>query len=121
VRLVALDSGKYVVVLVKFSESNIRYCALGTLYKYTIMEGKKSARCGEVTITSTWHIKFLSDLWNYKEEISDNYRMEFHTQKGQNFGDTIEERPFRRTTSKSRFKRFVVFWKFAYLLTIRFN
>jgi hypothetical protein len=44
VRLVALDSGQSVVFLVQVSESNIRYCALGTLYKYALLEGTKISK-----------------------------------------------------------------------------
>jgi hypothetical protein len=42
--LVPLDSGIYLVFLVKVSKSNIRYCALGTLYKYALLEGKKISK-----------------------------------------------------------------------------
>jgi hypothetical protein len=44
VRLVALDSGQSVVFLVQVSESNIIYCALGTLYKYALLEGTKISK-----------------------------------------------------------------------------
>jgi hypothetical protein len=40
VRQVALDSGKFVVFLAQFSQSNIRYCSLVMLYTYTLLEGK---------------------------------------------------------------------------------
>jgi len=36
-------------------------------------KGPKSESCGEVTINSTWHIQFLSNLWHCREEISENY------------------------------------------------
>jgi hypothetical protein len=42
VRLVTLDSGHSIVFLVQVSESNIIYCALGMLYKYTLLEGDKN-------------------------------------------------------------------------------
>jgi hypothetical protein len=38
---VALDNEPFVVFLVQVSESNIRYCYLGTLYKYALLEEKK--------------------------------------------------------------------------------
>jgi hypothetical protein len=41
-----LDSGQSVVFLVQVLESNIRYCVIGTLYKYTLLEGK--------TISKVW-------------------------------------------------------------------
>jgi hypothetical protein len=41
VRLVVLDSEQSVVFLLQVSESNIRYCALGMLYKYVLLEGTK--------------------------------------------------------------------------------
>jgi hypothetical protein len=44
VRPVALDSGKSAIFLVQFSESNIRYCDLGTLSKYVVLEGKKTSK-----------------------------------------------------------------------------
>jgi hypothetical protein len=43
---------------------------------YTIeisWKGQKLISCGEVTVNSTWHIQFLSDLWHYREEISEKY------------------------------------------------
>jgi hypothetical protein len=41
VRLVEFDGGESVVFMVQFLESNIIYCALDTLYKYALLEGKK--------------------------------------------------------------------------------
>jgi len=66
-------------------------------------KGQKSARCGEVTITSTWHIKSFSNLWHCREEISKNYRIKVQNLKGQNFRDTPEERVAKRRNSKLRF------------------
>jgi hypothetical protein len=41
---VSLDSGKLVVSLVQFSESNIIYCDLGMLYKEALLERKKFSK-----------------------------------------------------------------------------
>jgi hypothetical protein len=68
---------------------------------------KNKKRCGEVTITSIWHIKFWSDPWHFKEEISEYYKSQFQTNKGLNFKDTSQVRSVRRTDSKSGFQRYV--------------
>jgi hypothetical protein len=41
VRIVVLESGQSVLFLVPVLESNIIYCSLGTLYRYTLLEGPK--------------------------------------------------------------------------------
>jgi hypothetical protein len=41
VRVIVLESGKPVVLLVQVSESNLIYWALGMLYKYSLLEGTK--------------------------------------------------------------------------------
>jgi hypothetical protein len=44
VRLVALEKGQPVVFLVQFSESDIKYCAHGTLYKFALLERPKISK-----------------------------------------------------------------------------
>jgi hypothetical protein len=38
---------------------------------------QKEARLGKFTINFTWHIKFLSNIWNCREDISEHYRTKF--------------------------------------------
>jgi hypothetical protein len=78
------------------------------MYKLSLQKkGQKSTRFEKVTTIFVWHIKFWSDLWNCREEISEYYRSQFQTHKGLNFIDTSEARLARRTNSESGFPRYV--------------
>jgi hypothetical protein len=83
VRLVALDSGQSLVFLVQVSESNIRYCDLGMLYKYALLEGKKISKLwGSYHNFHLAHPILIRPVALQRRNIRELQKINFHTQKG---------------------------------------
>ena len=45
---------------------------------------------GKIDISPTWRINFCSNLWGWKEDLSEYHSENFQTLRIRNFGDTSE-------------------------------
>jgi hypothetical protein len=105
VRPVALDSGKYLVFLVRVSEFiSIILCRAHYRSEISWKGQKPDKLWRSYHKFHLAHPILIRTMEFQRRNIGELQKGKFHTQKGRNFGDIAEERLSRRTMSKSRFK-----------------